>query len=42
MAHTSDDPVTALNEALSGVIDLVQDVKLAHRKVPESHALHAG
>ena len=40
MTSVSDDSGTAVNQILSEVIDLVQDVKQAHRKVPESHALH--
>jgi DNA-binding ferritin-like protein len=36
-----EDPTAALNQVLSDVIDAILDVRQAHRRVPETYALHA-
>ena len=36
-----DDPIAALNQVLSEVIDAILDVKQAYRRVPPTHALNA-
>jgi DNA-binding ferritin-like protein len=36
-----DDPAAALNQVLSEVIDAILDVRQAHRRVPDTYALHA-
>jgi DNA-binding ferritin-like protein len=38
---TSSASVAALNQVLSEVIDAILDVRQAHRRVPETQALHA-
>lgn len=39
-AAGGEDPAAALNQVLSEVIDAILDVRQAHRRVPETQALH--
>src|SRR5258708_18237489 len=40
-AEPPHDPIAALNEVLSEVIDVVMALRQAHHRVPETHELHA-
>src|SRR5258708_19385141 len=40
-AEPPHDPIAALNEVLSEVIDVVMALRQGHRRVPEGHELHA-
>ena len=40
-AGSSRDPIAALNEVLSEVIDVVMALRQAHHRVPEGRDLHA-
>lgn len=38
---SANDPMAAVNEVLSEVIDVAMALRQAHRRVPEEHELHA-
>jgi hypothetical protein len=40
-SQSQRDPMVAVNEVLSELIDVVLALRQAHRRVPEAHALHA-